>query len=304
MEVVQGESTHQKRPKTTGTIVLLVLISVDFISGSNALTGPENVLGVLGQSVTVECRYDRKYRDNKKQWRKGYYYATSSVVSTHQPQRGTTSMTDNKKERRLSVTMDNLMKSDEGWYWCVIVKGTFEFNEKFRIRLKVSEDPDVNKPTTETSTATTWTTLYQNRTSTSKAGSSETSVSSPQPRSVTQRDNSALRSSTTALRRQDLLPWQVVLSVALIVLCLLLVSAVIVCIKIRQKKKTGPNGQRVNGVENPAESFTEIPVVYSSVKHHRAAVESTYMNLQDLNAQGKAKMPRASETVVYSAVAH
>ncbi|XP_051890308.1 CMRF35-like molecule 7 isoform X4 [Pristis pectinata] len=286
MEVVQGESTHQKRPRTTGTIALLLLISFDFISGSNALTGPENVLGVLGQSVTVECRYDRKYRDNKKQWRKGYYYATSSVVSTHQPQRGTTSMTDNKKERRLSVTMDNLMKSDEGWYWCVIVKGTFEFNEKFRIRLKVSEDPDVNKPTTETSTATTWTTLYQNRTSTSKAGSSETSVSSPQP------------------RRQDLLPWQVVLSVALIVLCLLLVSAVIVCIKIRQKKKTGPNGQRVNGVENPAESFTEIPVVYSSVKHHRAAVESTYMNLQDLNAQGKAKMPRASETVVYSAVAH
>ncbi|XP_069798183.1 polymeric immunoglobulin receptor-like isoform X5 [Narcine bancroftii] len=137
MEVAWAEFTHQKQPSYKVTIALLLLISVDLSSGSTAITGPKHVKGEEGQSVTVECRYDRKYRDYKKQWCSGYYNLSSAVVvSTDRPQNGRSSMTDNKAEAIMSVTIDNLQKEDEGLYWCVIEK---IIDEKFLIHLQVSE---------------------------------------------------------------------------------------------------------------------------------------------------------------------
>ncbi|XP_078276461.1 polymeric immunoglobulin receptor-like [Rhinoraja longicauda] len=138
MAVAQGEFTHQKRPGSRGTVALLVLVALGLTAGSRGIIGPNEVRGVLGQSVTMECWYGQKYRDDKKLWSKGDYYLSSdTVVSTDDPHRGRTSMTDNKTQGILSVTIDNLEKSDEGRYWCATVK--FPVYERTSISLKVSE---------------------------------------------------------------------------------------------------------------------------------------------------------------------
>ncbi|XP_032898104.1 CMRF35-like molecule 3 [Amblyraja radiata] len=195
MAVGQGEFTLQKRPRSRGTVVLLVLVAVGLTSGSRGITGPEEVRGELGQSVSVECQYGQEYSDYRKRWSKGYYYLSSStVVSTDDPQQGRTSMSDDKTQRIVSVTIDNLEQSDEGDYWCVIVKGILSSNERTSILLKVSEGSQTSRPdmvsttsttiSTRASTTTTLTTMPQGTPTTKAASSTEASGSSHPNRDI------------------------------------------------------------------------------------------------------------------------
>ncbi|XP_055510911.1 polymeric immunoglobulin receptor-like [Leucoraja erinacea] len=170
-----------------------ILLTVS--EGSRGITGPEEVRGEVGQSVTVECRYDRKYKDNDKLWSKGDYYLSSpTVVSTDHPQQGRTSMTDDKKQRIVSVTIDNLEKSDEGYYWCVIVKGIFSSDERTSISLTVSEGSQTSHPdmvsttsatiSTKASTTTILTTMPQDAPTTKAASSTESPGSTPTNRDI------------------------------------------------------------------------------------------------------------------------
>ncbi|XP_059805784.1 polymeric immunoglobulin receptor-like [Hypanus sabinus] len=257
-------------------------ISLEFPEG---LTGPEKVRGVVGQSVTVECQYEHKYRDNVKKWCKKWFFLCDALVSTEEPQQGRVSITDKKTQGIFSVTMNNLMKSDEGWYQCMIQRAFYKPSKRFTISLEVSEAPEKEATTLEISTEIMWTTSPRNWMSTKKAESTETSVSSH------------------PIRPKALSQSHLILTVALSVLFLLFIAAVIVCAKLRQKMKTGTHGQRINGAENLAGNVTEMPVVYASVKHRRDNVESTYMNLTVQDAPRNARTQHASETVVYSAVA-
>ncbi|XP_062922428.1 polymeric immunoglobulin receptor-like [Mobula hypostoma] len=189
---------------------------------STALTGPKKVRGVVGESVTVECRYDQKYKDYVKKWCRGETYTScSAVVSTEQPQSERITMTDYKTQGILSVTMDNLKMSDEGLYQCMIERAMLIPNERFTISLEISEAPEKKATTLEISTETMWTTSPQNEMSTRKAESTESSVSSHQ------------------IRPTPLSQWHIILAIALSVLFLLLITAMIICAKLRQKMKTG-----------------------------------------------------------------
>ncbi|XP_072133759.1 polymeric immunoglobulin receptor-like [Mobula birostris] len=188
MELLQGELTHQKRSRIVESITLLFLISVGLISGSTALTGPKKVRGVVGESVTVECRYDQKYKDYVKKWCRGdSNIGCSAVVSTDQPRSERITMTDYKTRGILSVTMDNLKMTDEGLYQCIIQRAMLIPNKRFTISLEISEGystlaPEKKATTLEISTETIWTTSPQNEMSTRKAESTESSVSSHQIR--------------------------------------------------------------------------------------------------------------------------
>ncbi|XP_067913486.1 CMRF35-like molecule 7 isoform X2 [Heterodontus francisci] len=262
-------------------IALLILMSA---SSSFQLTGPEKVHGELGGSVTVDCQYDRNYKDHVKQWCKGYYYLSCEVVvSTDKPKKGRFSLTDNKTQRIFSVTMDNLMKNDEGYYWCVIEMPTLVQNIKMSVKLEVSEGPVLRTTmgpttkvteTTEASVTTALTTAFH-RTGTTRKGSA--------------------------------FPWQVILSVVVVIILLLLIVAVILYLKVKQQKKSGTNEQSITAVENPAAtckfSKEDEGVTYATVKKvPRVDLESTYINVQDLKAQKTANSQGASETVEYSTV--
>ncbi|XP_072886348.1 polymeric immunoglobulin receptor-like [Hemitrygon akajei] len=169
MELLQGELTHQKQPRIVESIVLLFLISVGFTSGSTAITGPEKVKGVVGQSVTVECRYEHEYKDYVKKWCRGDpSVSCDALVSTEKPQHGRVSMNDNKSQGIISVTMDNLKMSDKGLYQCMIQRAIVIPNDRFTISLEVSEAPEKEATTLEISTEIMWTTSPQNWMSTRK----------------------------------------------------------------------------------------------------------------------------------------
>ncbi|XP_038675542.1 CMRF35-like molecule 1 [Scyliorhinus canicula] len=251
-------------------IALLILMPV---SNLCQLTGPKKVSGELGRSITVNCQYDRKYEDNVKLWCKGSYYIGSSVVvSTEHPEKGKVTLTDNKTQGIFSVTMDKLIKSDGGRYWCVIETRLFKYNKMVSVDIELSEGQP-QRSTMSPSTVTT--------------ESNKTPVTT------------ALTTSTTANFHNEG-PWGVILPVVLALFILLVIAAVILYVKLRQQKKNVTTGQNLSGVENSvAVRQEDTEVAYATVNVvPRPDLENTYLNLQE--AQRTAKGRDSSETVEYS----
>ncbi|XP_048467770.1 uncharacterized protein LOC125486037 [Rhincodon typus] len=225
-------------------IVFFILISV---SNSRQLTGPGDVRGEVGGSVTAECEYDQSYEENEKYWCKGYHYITCSViVSTDNPQSGRVSMTDDKKHSILSVTMDKLMKSDEGRYWCVI-ENTFQ-NEKVSFKLEVFEGPTWSSTLGPTSSVAGTTQSH----GTTDLTTSSATFSSPSE------ENFPLNLMAS---------WQIILVVVVLIISVLLTAAVILYVKLKQQKKSVTVEQNTPGFGSLASSVTEdTTVMYSTVK--------------------------------------
>ncbi|XP_077180384.1 polymeric immunoglobulin receptor-like [Paroedura picta] len=92
---------------------------------SSSLTGPRAVWAMLGSSVSVECRYDQKYQQNKKYWcRKksgGNCPPDISTSGSEMPViQSRLSIRDNHSLNRFKVTMDDLASSDSGMYSCAV----------------------------------------------------------------------------------------------------------------------------------------------------------------------------------------
>ncbi|XP_059509195.1 uncharacterized protein LOC125462660 [Stegostoma tigrinum] len=262
-------------------IVFFILIS---ISCSHQLTGPGDVHGEVGGSVTAECKYHQSCKENVKYWCKGYHYIRCSIiVSTDNPQSGRVSMTDDKKHNILSITMDNLMKSDEGRYWCVIER--FFPNERVSFKLEVFEVPTWSSTMGPTS---------------SIAGTTQSHVT------MDLTTSSATISSTSEenLPLDLMASWQVILVVVVLIIIVLLAAAVILYVKLKQQKKSVTVERNAAGFGSLASSVTEdTTVMYSTVKVvPKADLESTYINLQDLQCQGTAKDQSSSDSVEYSTI--
>ncbi|XP_035239533.1 CMRF35-like molecule 8 isoform X6 [Anguilla anguilla] len=96
---------------------------LSFLSGaySAVVWGPGEVRVLVGDSVTVPCRYT-DYDENQKYWcKENIFRPCSDLVKTD----GTTndkrmSIRDNQTERVFSVTMKDLREEDDGWYQCGI----------------------------------------------------------------------------------------------------------------------------------------------------------------------------------------
>ncbi|KAG5837778.1 hypothetical protein ANANG_G00216300, partial [Anguilla anguilla] len=95
---------------------------LSFLSGaySAVVWGPGEVRVLVGDSLTVPCRYTG-YDKNENYWCKENILHCSDLVKTD----GTTkdermSIRDNQTERVFSVTMKDLREEDNGWYKCGI----------------------------------------------------------------------------------------------------------------------------------------------------------------------------------------
>uniref|UniRef100_A0A8C8SDX3 Ig-like domain-containing protein n=1 Tax=Pelusios castaneus TaxID=367368 RepID=A0A8C8SDX3_9SAUR len=92
-----------------------------------ALTGPQEVSGPLGRSVSVLCDYQKQYQYHEKYWCRGADWSSCKIViqsteSDAERKRGRISLTDNRKLCSFTVTMENLTLADAGIYWCGISK--------------------------------------------------------------------------------------------------------------------------------------------------------------------------------------
>ncbi|XP_019373292.1 PREDICTED: CMRF35-like molecule 7 isoform X2 [Gavialis gangeticus] len=91
------------------------------------LTGPEEMSGVLGQSVSVPCQYVERYQTYQKYWCGGENWNSCSKVvestgSQDEVRQGRVSLRDNHHLHKFTVTLENLTLEDTGTYWCGINK--------------------------------------------------------------------------------------------------------------------------------------------------------------------------------------
>lgn len=131
--------------------VWLLLISP---GRSEALTGPQEVIGHQGSSLMVQCHYEEKYVDNNKYWCEGRTRLCTVVVSTQRSpghRQGKFSIRDNSAIHTFTVTMQRLSEEDAGIYQCGI--STPGFDPMFKVRVTVLQASTTMK-TTSTSTTT------------------------------------------------------------------------------------------------------------------------------------------------------
>ncbi|XP_072886810.1 polymeric immunoglobulin receptor-like isoform X1 [Hemitrygon akajei] len=82
------------------------------------LWAEQNVRGVVGRAITIDCHYEAKYRSDTKYWYREW--TRSILVQTYgrYGRSGRVSITDNLERGRFTVTMENLGSGDTGWYGC------------------------------------------------------------------------------------------------------------------------------------------------------------------------------------------
>ncbi|XP_029031521.1 uncharacterized protein LOC114870697 [Betta splendens] len=75
-----------------------------------------------GHSLTIPCNYDTKYTSNVKYLCKGYTWTSCSYeVKTNQAHHsGKFTISDDKKKRIFTVTINHLTISDTDYYWCAV----------------------------------------------------------------------------------------------------------------------------------------------------------------------------------------
>ncbi|XP_072134935.1 uncharacterized protein [Mobula birostris] len=107
---------------------MTLLLLVTFLSVTYAdITGPSAKTGTVGNEVEIDCKFNPFFRSYQKYWCKGYYRRTCTVlVQTQGPEMksgdGRITIAANNKKGELTIRIERLRKSDEGWYWCGIDK--------------------------------------------------------------------------------------------------------------------------------------------------------------------------------------
>uniref|UniRef100_A0A667ZIU0 Immunoglobulin V-set domain-containing protein n=1 Tax=Myripristis murdjan TaxID=586833 RepID=A0A667ZIU0_9TELE len=85
------------------------------------ITTVNNVSVRAGGSISIPCLYDTRYKNHVKYLCKGSYWLWCSYeVKTNQPSTpGRFSISDDKKQRIFTVTINDLMAEDTD-YWCAV----------------------------------------------------------------------------------------------------------------------------------------------------------------------------------------
>ncbi|XP_068923580.1 CMRF35-like molecule 8 isoform X2 [Petaurus breviceps papuanus] len=110
--------------------ILLFLCPKDCL----ALSGPSEVRGIVGESLTVQCSYEENYKTTKKEWcKKRMMFFCSTITDT---QKSKVSIKDDPENQIFTVTMENLTEADAGEYQCRIEQNLFDI--KFPITISVS----------------------------------------------------------------------------------------------------------------------------------------------------------------------
>uniref|UniRef100_A0A3B4EPC3 Ig-like domain-containing protein n=1 Tax=Pygocentrus nattereri TaxID=42514 RepID=A0A3B4EPC3_PYGNA len=84
---------------------------------------PSNLTVKHGESLTILCLYDEKYKSNRKYWCRGYLFSSCKIVASTNTS-GRTSVTDHPTQNMFTVELKSLQDSDSGHYWCCAVEIT------------------------------------------------------------------------------------------------------------------------------------------------------------------------------------
>ncbi|XP_072566719.1 uncharacterized protein [Paramormyrops kingsleyae] len=106
---------------------LLFLLHVFFIRlpGGDSVRTFKHLTTESGESLTIPCFYDQKYKDHVKYWCRGQLWSSCTIMArTDSPQSSSkVSITDSPAQLVFHVIMRNLKTSDAGIYWCAVEIG-------------------------------------------------------------------------------------------------------------------------------------------------------------------------------------
>ncbi|KAM6175942.1 CMRF35-like molecule 1 [Erethizon dorsatum] len=106
--------------------LLLFFPLLFWISGLSAakedITGPKTVRGQERSSLTVQCRYNLKWKYFRKWWCRGADWSSCKILiitdgSEKEVKKERLSIRDYQKELMFSVTLEDLKREDAGSYW-------------------------------------------------------------------------------------------------------------------------------------------------------------------------------------------
>ncbi|XP_049334967.1 polymeric immunoglobulin receptor-like, partial [Astyanax mexicanus] len=110
-----------------------------FSAGSERVSTLQHLTVRRGESLTVPCFYEEKYKSHRKTWCKGGEWIIAAYANT-----STTgiSVTDHPSQNMFTVDLKNLQDSDSGKYWCAVeIVGAPDVRNY--VQLTVSSDPAV-----------------------------------------------------------------------------------------------------------------------------------------------------------------
>ncbi|XP_044794457.1 CMRF35-like molecule 8 isoform X3 [Bubalus bubalis] len=134
-----------------------------WVPGCFSLSGPRKVRGIVGGSLSVECRYREEFINNSKYWCKPPCVLLWKMAETTKSEREVTrdrmSIRDHPANLTFTVTLKSLREEDAGTYRCGI-NVPFNIDPIFEIEVSVIPAPPTPRPTrltvpAETSTITT-----------------------------------------------------------------------------------------------------------------------------------------------------
>ncbi|XP_069066526.1 polymeric immunoglobulin receptor-like isoform X4 [Pleurodeles waltl] len=109
-----------------------------------ALTGPSEVTGTRGGSVSIECSYVAEYHDSPKYWCRGAGLFCNTLVKTsisgREVRKDRVTIRDAPCTGTFTVVMEGLRLEDAGIYWCGTVKPAAS-DSLFPVSVVVLTDP-------------------------------------------------------------------------------------------------------------------------------------------------------------------
>ncbi|TFK00493.1 spectrin beta chain, non-erythrocytic 4 [Platysternon megacephalum] len=117
------------------------------IDGQPGLIGPKEIDAVIGTRVTIPCSYPCKYYSYQKYWCKWHNTGCQTLISSEQNQTGLVVNCD-KEKRTLFLTFDQVIQTDQGWYWCG-VSHSGHYGETMAVYLTVNGDAAISNTDTE-----------------------------------------------------------------------------------------------------------------------------------------------------------
>ncbi|XP_036980404.1 polymeric immunoglobulin receptor-like [Acanthopagrus latus] len=100
---------------------LRILVILTGLTGIHSITTVSKVSVKAGGSISIPCLYEPRYRNNLKYLCKGYdWISCSSAIKTDKQSSGRFSISDDKIQRIVTVTIKDLKEQDRGDYWCAV----------------------------------------------------------------------------------------------------------------------------------------------------------------------------------------
>ncbi|XP_066220132.1 CMRF35-like molecule 9 isoform X3 [Saccopteryx leptura] len=221
--------------------LLVLLWGCFLLPGYGAVTGPKEISGFEGDTVSLQCSYEEDLRNHKKYWCKegGIFISRCSHTiyageDGRENMEGSVSIQDSPKELRFNVTLRNLTPQDSGKYWCGVKK--LGLDDTFLVSLTVLPGPCCLP--SSTSSFQPLTTGLQPKAKARQTQPPELRTSRPSTRLDSTKDTSLVPSSSSSKSRVSP-PTIRILAPVLVLLALLLATGLAVlgrCMFRRRKE--------------------------------------------------------------------